>query len=170
MAKAILLQILEKTQELLQAQTWTPETGDTMKTIDDDAIVIRKSLSVNKKSPRKTDEKCPGIIITYGPRAMSPAEAGTNTHDDVMYTILLQIIANDSGGRLNDIGTLLKWQQTARRAMAAENFTNTISGSDGCVYHGTSVVTDHLDARRWQLYENFWGGVECRFWAREPRS
>lgn len=167
---AIAWQILEQVQILLQAADWTPETGDTIKAIKDSAIVIRKSQTTARTSPMKSVEEVPGIIITLGDDAQTPAEGGTNRHDDTVYEILLQIIANDQIDRDANYKTLLKWQQTARRSTAFNNFANVISGTDGCVYNGTSLVTKHLDKRKWALHDKFWSGILCKYWAREPRS
>lgn len=166
---AILYQICQKTQERLQAVTWDVATGDSLPPIRPTSIVIRKTSRARDGNTLKTNEEAPGILICLGDQSSSPAGGGTNTHDDTIYSILLQILAADQTDQKN-LQTLLNWQEQARRVMSATNFNDAISGEEGCLYHGTAVSVNHVDERMWARHGKFWGGVMLQFWSREPRK
>lgn len=169
MADAVLWQILEAVQTRLQGMTFAAQGTDTLPTIHDDAIVIRKYTRGRDNEGSFQNDRKPGIVLCLPGRAVRDPQAGTNLRDDVQYAILAQIISADHDDRLRNLRTYLKWQEQIAKAFHNQR----VSDDDfdgGCVSIGMAVSVDNVDETQWVQHANFVAGVELHFISREPRG
>ena len=170
MADAVFWQILEAVQTLLRSLTFSAQGSDSVATIEDSAIVIRKLKHGDPdKDERKRDERTPGWIISPGSRISRPPEAGTNIRDDVYYPVLAQLIDKDNFKRENNLQSYLKWLEQAAKVIHSQPMSD-VQSAEGIVDIAHAVVTDTVDESMWVKHKQFVGGVEIVAVSREPRG
>lgn len=171
MADAVLWQILEAVQTGLQnALTFSPQGQDTVATIKNEAIVIRKlEGDSDGNAVGKADELCPGIIITPPNTVICDPSEGTNLRDDVDYAVLCQIIDRDNQTKLTNLRSYLKWQEKIRKYFNQQGLS-AVQTSDGIVNRVLCEQVQVVDRAHWVRHQLFRAGVVIRAISREPRG
>lgn len=171
MASAVFWDLLEAVQSKLQsALTFSVQEDDSVRGIEDDAIVIRKLKAGANGEPSTSDEHTPGLLIVPGD-AVAPPEEGTNLREDVTYGILIQLIDSDYDRKTNNLASYLKWLEQIRKYFSFTTALHaSVTSSKGCVNVVTVRQVFTLDDRQWARHENFVGGVIVEVNVREPRG
>lgn len=170
MADAVLWDLLTSIQTGLRSDlSFVAQGTDTVPTIASEAIVIRK-VSVRKRDVESSQnqELKPGLIISPPLKVTCSPEAGTNTRDDVMYPILIQLIAADQHRKEENLRTYLKWEEQIRKYLNAQR--REISTEGGCVYIGNVTVVDVVDEKIFVADQQFQSGIVVEYMSREPRG
>lgn len=171
MADAVLWSLLTDIQTGLRTLTFEAQGTDTVETISDSAIVIRKT-------PRKNGwlekifqtERMPGIVIAPI-NVRRPPTAGTNVRDDAFYSVSIQIIAKDSGvNKERNLRSYLKWQEQIARYLHTQSRSNVQTYAVGQVCIGWTVEGDFWDYVYEAKHEACVGGVLYQVKIREPRG
>ncbi len=110
--------------------------------------------------------KFPAVIIApYGPEILNPAD-GTNLRDDILYPVLVAILAADNGDQAANFNDYLTWRQQIRHA-----FHNTNLGTNGALAYNVQVVPqDIVDRSAWFERNLFASGMVLHCYSREPRT
>lgn len=160
---------LSEVQTQLQAQATASKFGvkgtDNVRSIDSDAIVLRKLSRDNKNSQRHSADKTPGMVITPGNRVVMDPEAGEVGRDDIVYPILIQIIDRDSGDNINGLRTYLFWQEQVARFFRNASLSNVTEN-----YINYIAAVDNIDERQWVRHQNFINGIILHVMTREERG
>ena len=171
MADAVLWQILESVRDGLRTDlTFQAQGTDSVKTIQSDAIVIRKVISKQRESelPEK-DERKPGILICPPRSVLRNPQAGTNERDDAVYYVLCQIIDGDGFRDDRHLKTYLKWQEQIAKYFHAQPLLD-VQADEGIVNIGHAIETEVVDDTLFVKHEHFVGGVLLEFISRETRG
>jgi len=163
MADAILWQLLEACQlKLRQEVSFQSQGNDSVDSIDDEDIVIRK---VSVRDEWNDNPNLPAVIISVPHTVSSNSASGENNRDDVTYPVLFQIVNSDYGDRVSRFRTYLKWQEQIAKCFRNQPL------ADPCEVWGTqSDSVDSVDEKLWVRHEQFVAGVEIRFHSLETRT
>ncbi len=157
---ALLNQIQDEVvRRLREDLSFEPLEDDPVRRIDPDNITVRKVADLEK--PIDT----PAIIVTGGRQVAVPPSGGTNERDDYPFSVVIQIIDNDSGDQYQNRATYQEWGEKIARAFNQQ----TLSGIPD-VYIGLATQINYLDPKIMQRHRQFVGGVVGVFIARLTRG
>lgn len=171
MANAVLWQILEAIQTGLQDDlSFVAQGTDSVKTIQDSSIVIRKAATRQREYELyEKDEVRPGIIISPGKKVVRNPEEGTNERDYVRYYVLCQIVDGDGFHKETNLKSYTKWQEQIAKYFNAQPLL-TVQNAEGTVEIGHAYETEVVDETLFVKEDDFVGGVYLEFLSVEPRG
>jgi hypothetical protein len=166
MADAVLWKLAEACQDKLRNVNFVSQGDEQVASIEDNAIIIRKSTSSQRDSEEWfKDIDLPAIVITLPRKVIWDSSKGENNRDEGVYPILFQIIDTDDGEPEHGLRTHLKWQEQISRLFRSQPM------DDPCEVYGTQVVDiDVVNEKLWVRHRLFVGGVAVRFLSLEPRG
>lgn len=171
MADAVFWQILEAVRDAIQDDiTLTIQGTDSVGTVQDEAIVIRKILGRQiQNAVWESEELRPGVLICPANKVIRNPEEGTNQSDDVRYYVLCQIIDGDDFQNEDNLRSYLKWQEQIAKLFNAQPLLD-VQAVEGCVNIGHAIETDVVDENLFVRHRDFVGGVMIEFISRENRG
>lgn len=160
---------MQSMQTTLRGMAWNPVADEAIGNIHSDAIVIRKPMMAAKESETRLPHiRTPGLVITPPKTISTPMELGTNSRDDILYHILVQLVDSDNGDRERGLATYIDWIERIRKAFNCHSFTN-VPVEVGCG-NGYATTTDTVDEKLWSRESLFVSGVVVTVRSRETRG
>lgn len=90
-------------------------TGLSLTGLSSTAVVVQKVASVRPADLPKFDPQGPVVVVApLGQETLTPT-AGTNLRDDIVYPVLVAILAPDLQSQTIDRDKYLTWRQSIRR-------------------------------------------------------
>lgn len=163
--------LLEEVQKRLQAMSFEPQGGDRCPPINPRNIVVYKPGLASKDGEDDLSHiATPGLIVTPPRTITSPADAGTNARDDVMYPLLVQLVDTDGQERIGNFQSYAKWLQQIRHACHARSWPEIEINKYGDVRASFAEVVNVVDTKAWKRMPKFVAGVAIVFTVREQRG
>lgn len=170
MDDAVFFQILEEIEKILKQASWRGMDG--IRGIRAEDIQLRDGPYDPGGNSEDTwkDEDLPAIFITPPNTIKRPSEAGTNTHDDIVYPVLCQLCDNgDDRFNRKRLRTHLRWMQDMARLFHGKDWTG-LDFTGGCPVISWCQTTRVIDPEAYWTHKNFVRGTIVEVKSREPRT
>jgi hypothetical protein len=171
MADAVQYDIMIQIQTDLRTLTFSAQGSESVRTINDAAIVWEKAVWRDGKIQFRNKE-CPGIVITPANLVTMPMRAGENKRDEVTYRYLCQIIDTDQEHRTHGLRTYMKWQEQIAKIFRNQDIgISSIYSNEGGVTSTCECESmDTIDENLFYRHQRMVAAVQLAFIALEPRG
>jgi hypothetical protein len=83
------------------------------------------------------------LLAPYGPEGLDP-NAGTNIRDDVVYKVLLAILAADNQDQAQSFNKYLTWRESLRKLFHNQPFPNQTTATVNGTSYGSGQIAWHI--------------------------
>ena len=152
MANAVLYDVLLAVQSEIRALSLDGIAGCN--------IVVQKVPSDQPKDLPAS--RFPAVLIApYGPEVLNSSD-GTNSRDDILYPVVVVLLAADNGNQTSNFNTYLTWRETIRRSFHNQALST-------LCYQVQVQPQDIVDRSAWFDRNLFASGLVLRCFSREGR-
>jgi hypothetical protein len=171
---AILFDMLTLVQTGLAARGLVDENGTPLPS----GAFIVQTVPSNRPSDLPAQPSYPVVIVApFGPEGLDP-NAGTTSRDDVVYKIVVAILAKDQQTQGQNLNLYLGWRQSIRQLFHNQPLPNQVTATvNGNVYTSGTLAfrvevqpLEVVDREAWFQRNLFASGNVLNLFSREPRG